>query len=225
MDSGWFFDPGYQWGFGSSPIIFEDNVIVQCDIQGQSFVAAYSLADGKEVWKTNREEIPGWSSPTVHQFGDLAMLLTHGTKAARGYDARTGEQLWELKGHSEIVVPTPFVAHNHIYVASGYAPIQPIYAIKPESRGDITPEENTTSGPMIAWGKKRGGPYMPSPIVYGDYMYCCANNGILTCYHAKTGDQVYKKRPESQGRDVEFLRRLPSRQMDTFTFLPKTGVF
>ena len=64
LDSGWFYDPGYQWGFGSSPIIYKDMVIVQCDIQKNSFVAAINLKTGKEIWRTPREEIPSWSSPT-----------------------------------------------------------------------------------------------------------------------------------------------------------------
>ena len=194
LDSGWFYDAGYQWGFGASPIIFEDFVIVQCDIQEGSFIAAFRLSDGEQAWRTSRDEIPSWSSPTVHEFGDLPMLLTGGTKAARGYDARTGEEIWSLKDHSEIVVPTPFVAHNLIYLASGYSPIQPIYAVRPDAKGDISLDDNSTSNAYVEWSHKKGGPYMPSPIVYGDYLYCCANAGILTCYEATTGEQVYKKR-------------------------------
>ena len=205
LDSGWFYDPGYQWGFGASPVIFEDKVILQCDIQQGSYVAAFRLSDGEEVWKTQREnEIPSWSSPVVHQFDDVAMLITHATRAARGYDARTGEELWSMKDHSEIVVPVPFVAHNLIYIASGYSPIQPIVAIRPEARGDITLAENSLTDENIAWSTKRGGPYMPSPIVYGDYLYCCANSGILTCYDAKTGDVAYKKRMRAKGGTLSF---------------------
>lgn len=199
LDSGWFYDASYQWGFGASPIIYGEDVIVQCDIQKDSFIASYRLSDGEENWRVDRDEIPTWSSPTVHKFGDLPMLLTHGTKAARGYDARNGELLWELPKHSEIVVPTPFVAHDLIFIASGYAPIQPIYAIRPEARGDITLPEDAEDSQYIGWRKKRGGPYMPSPIVYGDYLYTCANNGILTCYLATTGTKVYKKRVKIKG--------------------------
>lgn len=207
LDSGWFFDPGYQWGFGSSPIIFEDRVIVQCDIQENSFVAAFDLQNGTEVWRTSREEIPTWPTPTVHVFGDIPMLLTHGTKAARGYDARDGQLLWELPGHSEIVVPTPFVARGLIFLASGYSPVQPIVALRPTARGKIelhavatpeTPVEGVDSvaaadGP-IAWCVLRGGPYMPTPIAYGDHLYVCANNGLVTCYDLVTGRQIYRER-------------------------------
>jgi outer membrane protein assembly factor BamB len=202
LDSGWFYDPSYQWGFGSSPIIFGDRLILQCDIQKGSFVAALDLKTGEDVWRTEREEIPTWSTPLVHQFGDLPLLVTHGTRAARGYDARDGKLLWWLADHSEIVVPTPNVAHGLIFLASGYAPIQPIIAVRPEARGELKlpgrkPKDGgdaPDSDPGIAWSEQRGGPYMPTPIVYGDFLYICSNSGVLTCYRALTGEQVYKKR-------------------------------
>jgi outer membrane protein assembly factor BamB len=202
LDSGWFYDASYQWGFGSSPIIFGDRVYVQCDIQKGSFVAALDLKTGSDIWRTERDEIPTWSTPLVHQFGDLPLLVTHGTRAARGYDARDGKLLWWLADHSEIVVPTPNVSEGLIYIASGYAPIQPIIAIRPEARGELKlpgrkPKdggEAPESDPGIAWSEQRGGPYMPTPIVYGHFLYVCANNGVITCYRAKTGEQVYKKR-------------------------------
>jgi outer membrane protein assembly factor BamB len=204
LDSGWFYDPGYQWGFASSPIIHEDKVIIQCDIQGQSFVAAFNIKNGTEIWRTERDEIPTWSTPTVHKFDDVTMLITNGTKAARGYDVQDGSLLWTLKGHSEIVVPTPNVSLGKIFVASGYSPIQPIYAIDPAARGDISLEENTDTNDSISWSVKRGGPYMPSPIIYGDYLYCCANSGILSCHVAETGEEVYKKRMRAKGGGLSF---------------------
>jgi len=112
----------------------------------------------------------------------------------RGYDPLTGKELWRLGGNAEITVPTPFVAHDLVYVASGYAPIQPIYAIKLGASGDITLQGEAENNDAIAWSKKRGGPYMPTPIVYGDYLYTCGNNGVLACYDARTGESVYKGR-------------------------------
>lgn len=194
LDSGWFYDQSYQWGFGASPVIFEGNVIVQCDVQEQSFVASYSLSDGAEVWKTLRDEIPSWSSPTVVDSPRGPMLLTQGTGFARGYDARSGEEWWKFGNHSEVVVPTPFVAHDLIYLTNGYRPIQPIVAIDIDAEGDVTLPEGETSGDSVVWYKPKGGPYMPSHLVYGDYLYLCGNSGIITCMQATTGEQVYKKR-------------------------------
>jgi outer membrane protein assembly factor BamB len=132
------------------------------------------------------------------------MLLTHATKAARGYDARTGEPLWSMGKHSEIVVPTPFVAHDLIFVASGYSPVQPIVAIRPTARGDISLPSGEKISEHIVWSTTRNGPYMPSPIVYGDYLYICSNSGVLTCYYAKTGEEVYRKRITAPGGGLAF---------------------
>jgi outer membrane protein assembly factor BamB len=195
LDAGWFYDPEYQWGFGSSPAIWSDRVFVQCDVGQGSYIAAFALADGRELWRTTREEIPSWGSPTVIQSEKRAELVTNATKFARGYDPETGRELWRLGNNAEIAVPTPFTATGLIFVTSGYRPIQPIYAIKAGvAEGDITLKDKETSNDAIAWSKAKGGPYLPTPIAYGDHFYVCSNSGILTCYELTTGKQVYQQR-------------------------------
>ena len=200
LDSGWFYDSGYQWGFASSPVIFRGMVFVQCDVQKNSFVAAYDLATGDQVWRTDRDEIPSWGTPTICQFGDTAQLVTNATGFVRGYDALSGEELWRLSGNSEITVPTPFTARGLIYVASGYRPVQPIYAIRPDATGDITLEDDEETNAHVAWSNRREGPYMPTPIVYGDYLYTCGNDGVVRCHDAKTGERLYRQRLGESGR-------------------------
>lgn len=199
LNAGWFFDPDYEWGIASSPAIYKGMAIVQIDIQRNSFLAAYRLKDGAEVWKVKRDEIPGWGTPTVYEGKARAELITNGTKAIRGYDPMTGKELWKLTGNSEVTVTTPVVAHELIFVANGYPPIQPIYAIRTGSNGDISLKENTSSNVGIAWSYKRGGPYMPTPLAYGPHLYICSNNGIVTVYDAKTGERVYQQRLTEKG--------------------------
>jgi outer membrane protein assembly factor BamB len=199
LDSGWFYDPDYQWGFGSSPIIYRDKVIVQCDVGKNSFIAAYHVADGKRVWQTPRAEIPSWGTPTVIEGKDRAELVTNATKFARGYDPETGKELWKLARHSEITVPTPFMGQGLIFITSGYRPVQPIYAIKPGGMGDISLKAGETSNEFIAWSLDKGGPYQPTPIVYGEYLYTCANDGMVTCYEARTGTKLYRERLPGAG--------------------------
>jgi outer membrane protein assembly factor BamB len=195
LDAGWFYDPSYQWEYGASPILYKNLVIVQADVQKGSFIAAYDLADGRQVWRTERDEIPSWATPSVFESGKRPELVTNATRQVRGYDPATGKELWRLAGNSEIVTPTPIAAHGLAYVTSGYAPIQPIYAIRlGAASGDITLPEGKEASDAIAWRKMRGGPYMPTPIVVGDHLYTCSNNGILTAYDAKTGAQVYRER-------------------------------
>ncbi|HUE81931.1 MAG TPA: PQQ-binding-like beta-propeller repeat protein [Pyrinomonadaceae bacterium] len=199
LDAGWFYDPDYQWEYASSPVIYKNLVIVQADIQKDSFIAGYDIKTGKQAWKTPREEIPSWGTPTVYESRERAEIITNGSKAVRGYDPLSGKELWRLGPNSEITTPTPFVAHDLIFVTSGYAPIQPIYAIKPGATGDISLPDGAESNQHIAWSKKRGGPYMPTPIVYGDLFYVCTNNGVMSAYNAKTGERVYQQRLAGRG--------------------------
>jgi outer membrane protein assembly factor BamB len=199
LDSGFFFDADYQWGFGSSPILFHNLAILQCDVGKNSFIAAYDVANGRQVWLAPRDEIPSWGTPTICEGTGSTELVTNATKHARGYDPLTGKELWRLGRHAEITVPTPVAGSGLIFITSGYRPIQPIYAIRPGAKGDISLRDGQESDYYVAWSKKRGGPYMPTPIVYRDYLYTCSNNGIVACYEAKTGKQVYQERLGGSG--------------------------
>ncbi|MET0556079.1 MAG: PQQ-binding-like beta-propeller repeat protein [Vicinamibacteria bacterium] len=199
VDAGWFFDPDYEWGAASSPVIYKDLVILQVDKQKDSFVAAFRLKDGTEAWRTAREEIPSWGTPTVYEGPPRDELVTQATKFIRGYDPATGKELWRLGPNSEITTPTPIVAHGMVYVTNGYGGIQPIYAIKPGGSGDLTLSGEATSSPHVAWSTKRGGPYTPTPVVYEDLLYIVTNNGVLSAYDAKTGERAYQERVAGKG--------------------------
>lgn len=202
LDAGWFFDPDYQWGTASSPIIYKDLVIVQCDVSTSkgSFIAAYNIKTGKQVWKTQRDEIPSWGTPTIVESKTRVELVTNGTNAVRAYDPMTGKELWKLKGNPEITATTPVAAHDLIYICNGYRPIQPIYAIKQGvANGDISLPEGKETNEFVAWSKPRGGSYMPTPVIYGEYMYVLANQGVITVYNAKTGERLYQQRIADKG--------------------------
>jgi len=174
-------------------------LILYCDTQDQSFIAIHDVATGDEIWRTNRDEIPSWSTPIVIETPTGLQIVTNATGAARGYDFETGEEIWQIKRNREIAVPTLIIARGLIYISSGYRPIQPIYAIRLDARGDLTLDEGVDRSDYVAWSDTKGGPYMPTPIVYGDYLYVCSNSGILTCYQAVTGELVYKKRLSMKG--------------------------
>jgi hypothetical protein len=194
LNAGWFFDPDYEWGVGSSPIIWKNLVIVQCDIQKGSYIAAFDVATGKQAWRTAREEIPSWSTPTVIESNAHAELVTQATTFTRGYDPTTGKELWKLSGNSEITIPTPIAGPGFAIVTNGYRGVQPIFAIKPGATGDITLKDQQTKSDFIAWSTNRGGPYIPTPLVYGDLLYVLLNNGVLAAYKVATGERVYQER-------------------------------
>jgi outer membrane protein assembly factor BamB len=199
LASGWFYNSDYQWGFGSSPILYGDRVIVQCDVGKDSFIAAFDADTGTPVWQTSRDEIPSWGTPTVVDGPRGPELVTNATKFARGYDPDTGKELWRLGRNAEITVPTPFASDGLVFIASGYRPVQPIYAVRLGSRGELTLKDGKTSSDAVAWSVSKGGPYMPTPIVYGAHLYTCSNDGRVTCYEAKTGKVVYRERLDGAG--------------------------
>ena len=201
LDSGWFLDPAYQWGHSSSPIIYKDTVIVQADQQKGSFIAAYDLKTGKQVWRSDRsDEISTWGTPTLFRAEGKEQIVTNGTKI-RGYDPATGKLLWTLGPNSEVTVGTPVTGDGLIYVTGGYPPVRPIYAIKPSANGTIslTKEQMTTASDAIAWANDREGTYIPTPIYYDGILYTCGNNGILTAYDGKTGERLFRSRVGSGG--------------------------
>jgi outer membrane protein assembly factor BamB len=182
-----------QWGHASSPILYRDLVVVQGDRVKDSFLAAYSTATGEETWRVARDEPSTWATPNVLRAPGGDELVTNGQKV-RAYDPATGALLWTLGPNSEVVVATPVVGDGMVFVTAGYPPIRPVYAVRPGQRGDLSLPEGRRASAAIAWSHARGGTYIPTPILYRGHLYTCNNNGILTCYRADTGEQIYETR-------------------------------
>ena len=194
IDSGYIVDPAQQWGHSASPILYENSVIIQADQQKGSYVAAFDLADGKELWKTMRDdEISTWGTPLVVKGKAGDELITNGTKI-RGYDPKTGKIRWTLGPNSQIAIPTPIAGNDLVYIAGGYQPVRPIYAIRPGGSGDISLPAGRTSNDSIAWSVDRDGPYIPTPLLYRGVFYSLNNNGVLNAFDAVSGERVYSGR-------------------------------
>jgi outer membrane protein assembly factor BamB len=191
--------PTYEWGPASSPIIWNDLVILQCDTQADSFLLALDVATGNTVWKTERDELPSWGTPTVVSTPAGPELVTNAANAVRGYDPRTGKERWRLGGSSKITAPTPFAADGLIVVASGRAPERPVFVIKPGALGDITPAAGQSTSAGVAWSKTARGPYMPTPLAYGGLLYVLGNNGVFDAYALQTGEEIYRQRVPHPG--------------------------
>ena len=194
LDSGYFMAPEAQWGFASSPVIHGDRVIIQADVQKGSFVAALELQTGREIWRTPRADVPTWSTPAVYTGDGPAQVVVNGWKHIGGYDLETGKEIWRMAGGGDIPVPTPIIAHGLIFITNAHGGQSPVYAVKPAARGDITLREGTTSNEHIVWSAPRDGAYMQTPIVYGDILYVCKDNGVLSAFDARTGTRHYQAR-------------------------------
>ena len=199
VDMGAYDIPSYEWGPASSPIIWNGLVIVQCDTQADSFLIALNAETGETVWKTDRQELPSWGTPTVVTTAAGPELVTNASNFIRGYDPTTGRELWKLGGSSKITAPTPIFANGLHIVASGRAPERPVFAVKPGARGDLTLEKGATENASIAWSKTGRGSYMPTPIAYRGLLYVLANNGVFDAYDLATGKEIYRQRLERVG--------------------------
>jgi outer membrane protein assembly factor BamB len=195
LDAGWYMSKNAQWGFGSSPVIHEGRVYLQCDVQEGSFVTCLELDTGKEVWRTERDEVPGWGSPTVDVAEERRQLICNGYKHLGAYDLDTGAELWKLAERGgDIPVPTPVVAHGLAFLTNAHGRMAPILAISTKAEGAVPIDAD---GKNTAWSERSSGNYMQTPLVYGDELYMCKDMGILTCYDARTGEQHYRKRLET----------------------------
>jgi outer membrane protein assembly factor BamB len=194
LDVGAYDIPTYEWGPASSPIIWNGLVILQCDTQADSFILALDAATGKTVWKTERDEIPSWGTPTVASTATGPELVANASNYIRGYDPRTGKELWRLGRSSKITAPTPIFSDEIFVVASGRGPERPIFAVRAGSRGDLTLPEEKTSSERIVWSRTGRGSYMPTPLIYNGVLYVLANNGLLDAYDYKTGQELYRQR-------------------------------
>jgi outer membrane protein assembly factor BamB len=194
MDMGAYDVPDYEWGPASSPIIYKDLVIVQVDQQKGSFLIAVNIKNGEAVWKTDRDELPSWGTPTIYPGKGRVELVTNGSKFIRGYDPETGKELWRLGGSSKITAPTPIFTNDLIVVASGRRPEMPIFVVRAGAGGDITLKDGESSNKSVVWAKQKVGPYMPTPLIYQGLLYTLRNQGILSCYDLTTGEEKYTER-------------------------------
>ncbi|HLW76234.1 MAG TPA: PQQ-binding-like beta-propeller repeat protein, partial [Bryobacteraceae bacterium] len=193
LDSGFYMVPGAQWGFASSPVIHDGVVIVEADVQKNSFVGAFEIATGKELWRTPRNDVPTFGTPAVVPYTANGatgwQVVVNGWHHIGGYDFKTGKELWMLKGGGDIPVPTPVYANGVVVITNAHGSDRPIFAIKTEAIGDIT-----ASTSAMAWKQDRAGNYMQTPLLDDGLAYFCFDNGILTVYQLATGEKIYQKR-------------------------------
>jgi outer membrane protein assembly factor BamB len=180
-----------EWEFASSPIIYNGVLIIQCDVLENSFVAAYDVKTGKELWKTQRDEYPGWCTPAIYTNAGKIYVALNGFKHRGGYDFETGKEVWKMSGGGDIQIPTPIVGNDMIYFNSAHGPSSPILAIRTNAVGNITLKDNETSNDYVKWSLQRGGSYMHTLLLYNNHLYNVNWNGALICLDPLTGKEIY----------------------------------
>jgi len=194
LDAGWYVDTSTSWGFGSSPILYEGKVLVQCDVLTEQFIVAYDAKDGHELWRTKRQDVPTWSTPLVAEEHGRTQVVASGWKQIAGYDLANGKELWHLNGGGDIPVASPVLAGDLVILTSGHGNYRPMRAIRlGAASGDITPPKMGATNDAVAWCHPRSGNYLATPIVIGNLVWGDLD-GIVTCFDTRTGEIYYNER-------------------------------
>jgi outer membrane protein assembly factor BamB len=183
--------PAAEWEFASSPVIYDGVLIIQCDVLENSFLAAYDLKSGRELWKVNRDEYPDWCSPNIYKSGNMTCIAVNGYKHRGGYALDTGKEIWRMAGGGDVPIPTPVVGGNMIYFNSAHGPSSPIFAISTNAAGDVTLGPGQKSNRYVKWSIPRGGSYIHSLLLYRKKLYNVNWNGTVQCYDADSGTKIF----------------------------------
>jgi outer membrane protein assembly factor BamB len=174
-------------------VIHDGVVIIEADVQKNSFLGAFDVATGKELWRTARTDVPTFGTPAVVPYtadgGKGLQVVVNGWHHIGGYDFKTGKELWMLKGGGDIPVPTPVYQDGLVVITNAHGQGRPIYAIKTDATGDITGSKTA-----LAWSQNNAGNYMQTPLLDNGLGYFCFDNGILTVYQLSTGEKLYQQR-------------------------------
>jgi outer membrane protein assembly factor BamB len=177
-----------RFGHTSSPLLYHNTLIVQCDHYGESYVLAMDTRTGRDQWRVDR---PGtwhsWSSPQLIEgtSADDAEVILCAAERVDALRIRDGTAIWTVRGMQRECIPTPVVGHGLLYAVSG--PKGTTLAIRPGGRGDVTDSH-------VVWSTHRGSPFVPSPVLWGDNYYVVDDRGIATCLDAHSGKLQWQKR-------------------------------
>ena len=174
-------------GFCSSPVLFEDKVIVNGDHDGDGYIVALAKETGNEVWRIERpNNTRSYVTPIIREIGGQPRMMLTGSKCVASYDPRTGEQQWIINGPTEQFVASMVYDGKLAYLTAGF-PEKHVLAIDPSGSGKLGDE-------AIIWRTQKNCSYVPSPVLCGDHLLVASDEGIVTCYVARTGKVQWNAR-------------------------------
>lgn len=176
-------------GFCSSPILFEDKVILNGDHDGDSYLVALDRRDGRTLWKTSRQNrTRSYCVPIIRQLSGRTQMILSGDKSVASYDPRDGALHWILDGPTEQFVASIVYnpAADLLFVTGGYPELH-ILGLKHDGFGKIDDGQ-------IVWRGNKGVSYVPSPVSVGDHFFLVSDGGIASCFQARTGEIMWQER-------------------------------
>jgi outer membrane protein assembly factor BamB len=210
------FECNHYRAAGSSPILYQELLILQFDGSDQQYVAALDKRTGKTAWRVNRSidfkdlgpdgkpQTEGdlrkaFATPHVAWLEGQAVLLSLGAKAAYAYEPLTGKELWRVEERQNHSASTrPVVGHGVVFAPSGFANGQ-LLAIRPGKPGEVLDANGARPARaqlQVVWKSKRNVPKKPSLVLVGELLFSIDDGGIAACYEAKTGAEVWRERLE-----------------------------
>lgn len=176
----------HRHGPGSSPVVWNDLVIVPCDAPDAQFLVALDKRTGQERWRVEQKEEQAYSTPIVVRIGKQDQVIASRGNGVIAHDPSDGRELWRVSYQGHSVAPRPVVEGDKVYVCTGYWN-PTLLGIKLGGSGDVTSSH-------VAFSAKRGVPLISSPLVTGGRVYMTTDLGILTCLDAATGKEVWRER-------------------------------
>jgi outer membrane protein assembly factor BamB len=176
-------------GFCSSPILFEDKVIVNGDHDGDGYIVALDRVTGKELWRIDRpNKTRSYCTPLIREIDGRTQMILTGSKCTGSYDPRNGKLHWLMDGPTEQFVASPVFSERAdlVLITAGF-PEYHTLAIKADGNGKVGAEK-------VAWRTTRGAVYVPSPIIEGDYFLIISEGGVAHCFETKTGKMLWQER-------------------------------
>ena len=174
-------------GFCSSPVLFEDLVILNGDHDGDSYIVALNKQTGEQVWKFARvHKTRSYCTPIIREIDGRTQMIFSGSKCVTSLDPRIGKEHWSMQGPTEQFVASLVYNGKLLFLTAGF-PEKHLLAIKPDGRGDVTETH-------IAWRSQKGASYVPSPIACGDYFLVASDEGIGSCFDAESGKRLWQQR-------------------------------
>jgi len=197
-------------GPASSPILFENLLIVNCDGVDVQFVLALDKRTGETVWKTDRTidygtEVgdlkKGYGTPSLIKVNGQLQLVSPTAVETITYDPRTGKELWRVRHGGMNAAARPLEYEGLVYIAAGKDDSS-LVVVKP-GKGDLT-----KTG--VAWKSGKGVSQKPSPLLIDGKLFMISDTGVASCRDAKTGDIIWQERlggdfwasPVSDGKKI-----------------------
>lgn len=174
-----------SFGEGSSPAIYKDKLVVIWDHEGDSFLEVMNATDGKTVWKKDRSEPSGWTSPLVVEHDGKVQIVINAS-TVKSYDMADGSIIWECGGQTGNPIPVPMLSEGFVICMTGWRS-SACYAISLDSKGKVDGSDS------VLWNSREIGPYVPTGVLYKDTVYATKSRGaVLVSVDANTGEEIIK---------------------------------